>query len=221
MKSIPWMIPALLVLAGCASEGSYQTYVKAQQQANDDTRAAQKPLLKIQAIDGQAITGLASIEVNMPTGPAPVIQQEQQWAGWNTLNGAIGVAGSVGGIVAGGRAAANLATAVGNVANAPVQALAPVIQAPALIVPQANQTINGQVVIGSGSITTSANPTTVASGGSVIGSGKTNTLSGTGSTGAGGYTTNANPNTVTSTTTTTDNHSNQNNPVSTTTTPAK
>jgi hypothetical protein len=95
-----------LSLAGCASSDGYQRYLQAQSAAIK----AQKPMLRITAEKGQAITGLASIEVY---GPGMSIQQEKdnEWA--RVVTSGLQVVGIVGGIVAAGNASANLVDSVG------------------------------------------------------------------------------------------------------------
>ncbi len=95
-----------LSLTGCASSDGYQRYLSAQSAAIK----AQKPMLRITAEKGQAITGLASIEVY---GPGMSIQQEKdsEWAA--VVSSGINVLGVVGGIVAAGNASENLVQAVG------------------------------------------------------------------------------------------------------------
>ena len=99
-------IAIALSLAGCATSDGYQRYLQAQSAAIK----AQKPMLRITAEKGQAITGLASIEVY---GPGMSIQQERpsEWAAVATS--ALQVVGVVGGIVAAGQASANLVDSVG------------------------------------------------------------------------------------------------------------
>jgi hypothetical protein len=93
-------------LTGCASSDGYQRYLQAQSAAIK----AQKPMLRITAEKGQAITGLASIEVY---GPGMSIQQERpnEWAA--VVSSGINVLGVVGGIVAAGQASQDLVNAVG------------------------------------------------------------------------------------------------------------
>jgi hypothetical protein len=184
-------IPILVALAGCASSGDYQSYLAAQQQAN--AAYTQKPILLMEGYDGQPITGLKRIEVNLP-GQAPVIQQakDNEWA--RVVSQGLGVFGTIGGIWAGGEAAKGLAGAVGSAANHGYE----FVQSP-----QPNLTIGGSGVIGSGSYNYNA-----VSGSGVIGSG---TLNSVGATGAAGGTYTA-PSTSTTGSYNPDN-SNQGNPV--------
>ena len=124
MKTIIVLLVAVSI-AGCAG-GDYGQYVKAQSEANRLAVETQKPLVRITAQPGQAITGLAGLEVYMPTS-APMIQQARpnEWAG--VLGHGIGVAGSVLGIKYAGEAATSLADSVGRSSNAGYQ----YIQAPA------------------------------------------------------------------------------------------
>lgn len=103
---------ALLVLiafavTGCATNESYSKYLSAQSAAIK----AQKPLLRITAQKGQAITGLESIEVY---GPSASLQQERpsEWAA--VAQSGLQVLGVVGGIVAAGQASQDLVNAVGH-----------------------------------------------------------------------------------------------------------
>lgn len=111
MKMIAVIIVAI-ILAGCASDKEYQTYIAAQTEANRQAAADQKPLIRIEAQEGQTITGLKSVEVYTPTA-APVIQQARpsEWVG--VMQTGIGVAGTVLGIRAAGHAAVGLADSVG------------------------------------------------------------------------------------------------------------
>lgn len=98
-------------LVGCAGS-DYGQYVKAQSEANRLAVETQKPLVRLTAQPGQAITGLAGLEVYMPTS-APVIQQARpnEWVG--LLGQGLGIAGTVIGIREAGKAAVGLADSVG------------------------------------------------------------------------------------------------------------
>lgn len=100
------------LMAGCASTESYGRYLAAQAQATQAAIKAQKPLLKITAQSGQAITGLSSIEV-YGQAALPTFQQERpnEWAA--VAQSGLQMLGVVGGVIAGGRAAEDLANAVG------------------------------------------------------------------------------------------------------------
>ena len=113
---------------GCASDAAYLSYLEAQRNAQSTAYANQKPLVRITAQEGQAITGLAGIEINLPT-EAPRVEQQRpsEWAG--VMSQALGVAGVVGGIYASGKAAKDLAGAVG-MANT---SIASQIQAPGAV----------------------------------------------------------------------------------------
>jgi len=93
-------------VTGCASSEGYARYLQAQSAAIK----AQKPMLRIVAQEGVAITGLASIEV---FGPGMSIQQEREneWA--RVATSGLNVLGVVGGIVAAGKASEDLVKAVG------------------------------------------------------------------------------------------------------------
>ena len=98
-------------LTGCATE-DYGRYVAAQSDANRAAIDAQKPLIRITAQPGQAITGLASLEVYTPTA-APVIQQSRpnEWIG--VIGQALGILGTVGSLKVSGDAAVGLVDSVG------------------------------------------------------------------------------------------------------------
>jgi hypothetical protein len=118
-------IIACLLLTGCASDASYIAYLEAQRAATASAYAQQKPLIRIMAHEGREITGLAGIEVNLPVESPRVEQQRpSEWAG--VVQTGLGVFGAVGGIFASGKAAKDLAVAVGT-HNA---AIAGQIQAP-------------------------------------------------------------------------------------------
>lgn len=104
------------LMAGCASTESYGRYLAAQAQATQAAIKAQKPLLKITAQSGQAITGLASIEV-YGQAALPTFQQERpnEWAA--VAQSGLQMLGVVGGVIAGGNAAEDLTNAVGKAAN--------------------------------------------------------------------------------------------------------
>lgn len=116
MKTILVILTAL-VLAGCASSGEYRDYLTASHKGHELALTQQKPLVRIEAMPGQSITGLKSVEVYTPV-QAPAVQQARpsEWAG--VLNNAVGVAGTVLGIHYAGRAAIGLADSVGASANA-------------------------------------------------------------------------------------------------------
>jgi hypothetical protein len=128
----------LALVSGCAST-DYEAYLNAQQAATRDAQAAQKPLVRIVARPGEAITGLSSIEVYTPV-QAPVIQQARpnEWAG--VIGTGIQVLGVVAGIKYSGEAASNLAREVGGAANHGYQ----FVQSP-----QPNQSV-GTGILGSG-----------------------------------------------------------------------
>ena len=153
------------VLGACASGGDYKQYVDAQMEAIRQHQAQAKPLVSIKAQAGQTISGLESIEINVP-GQAPLIQQARgnEWA--PVIGQAIGALGIVGGIVAGGHAAVGIANAVGNAARVPQ----------ANVITTTSTALGGSGVIGNGSYSTSisnqATTTTQSVGGAgVIGSG--------------------------------------------------
>ena len=110
-------IMLVLLLTGCASDKDYTAYLTAQQAANTQAAADQKPLVRITAQPGQNITGLQSLEVYTPTA-APVIQQARpnEWVG--VVQTAVGVIGTVGHIRAAGQAAVGIADSVGRAGTA-------------------------------------------------------------------------------------------------------
>ena len=111
MKTILVLLVALFI-AGCASSGDYTKYVAAQQEANRQAVDAQKPLVRLTAQPGQAITGLASLEVYTPTA-APVIQQARpnEWVG--IMGQGLSILGTVASLKVSGDAAIGLADSVG------------------------------------------------------------------------------------------------------------
>lgn len=199
MKRITIAILAL-VLAACAHDQQYRDYLAAQQAANAAYRPA--PLFVLEAHEGQPITGIKRIEVNVP-GQPPIVQQARpsEWA--QVWQSGLGTFGMLGGIYLGGRAAIGLSNSIGNAATAGY----PYVQAPGAIT-TTTQSIGGAGVIGAGSYATTANPSNVTS----------NTLSGSGAMGAGAsytapVTTTTDSHPVTTTTTDTHAVTNSNNPV--------
>lgn len=102
------VMSSLLLFTGCATSCDYKQYVAAQQEANRLAADTQKPLVRLTAQPGQAITGLASLEVYTPAS-TPVIQQARpnEWAG------GLGILGTVASLKVSGDAASNLANSVG------------------------------------------------------------------------------------------------------------
>ena len=115
------------LMTGCATTTD-PAFLQAQLDAQKLAVAEQKPLVRFTAQPGQAITGLASFEVYMPT-QATQIQQSRpnEWAG--VVSQSIGVLGTLGGIYYAGKAAVGLASTVGS-SNA---AIAGQIQAPGAV----------------------------------------------------------------------------------------
>lgn len=105
-----------LFLVACSTSGDYQQYLAAQQAATSAALAAHKPLVLIEAHEGQPITGLKRIEVNTPM-EAPVVQQSRpnEWAA--VADRAIGVLGTGLGLKLGGDAAIGLAREVGRASS--------------------------------------------------------------------------------------------------------
>ena len=110
------LILTVLSITGCAST-DYKEYVQAQAEANRLATDTAKPLVRLTAQPGQAITGLASLEVYAPT-QAPVIQQARanEWAG--VLGQGLSIAGTVLGIKVAGDAAIGLSDSVGKYSTA-------------------------------------------------------------------------------------------------------
>jgi uncharacterized lipoprotein YmbA len=139
-----------LLLSACAST-DYESYLTAQQAVIASTQAAQRPLFELEAEPGQPITGLKAVRVFMPA-QAPVLQQSRpsEWA--SVLGNGLQILGVVAGIKYQGEAAANLANAVGSAANHGYQ----FVQSP-----QANQSIGGNGIFGSGAMSDSTHVPTV------------------------------------------------------------
>ncbi len=140
------MVAAVALLAGCAGGGDYTRYLEAQERISAQQQA--RPLLVMEAHEGQQITGLKRLEVNAPPGvgqgaaslaPPP----RSEWAA--VLSQGLGVVGTVGGVLAGGRAAEGLARAVGSASTAGYSH----IQAPAANVSTTTtQTLSGTGALG-------------------------------------------------------------------------
>lgn len=147
---------AALALTACASDKDYQTYIAAQQHANTQAAADQKPLVRLTAQPGQNITGLASLEVFTPQA-APVIQQARpnEWVG--VINTGLAVTGTVLGIHAGGIAAGRLADSVGRAGTAGYQH----VQAPGAVTNTTNTMTGSTGTLGSGSYDATHTPTVV------------------------------------------------------------
>lgn len=112
----PIIAVVVLALAGCSTSGDYRDYLTAQHAANEIAAKEQKPLFRLTAQDGQPITGLASIEVYMPTAPVQ-IQQSRPNEFVALGQSALGVVSTGLGLKLGGDAAIGLAGAVGKAAN--------------------------------------------------------------------------------------------------------
>ena len=80
MKALVLLLPA--VLAGCATSEDYRAYLAAQEGANLRAYAERKPLVEIEAVPGQQITGLKAMRVYLPEQPQKVEQMRpSEWAG--------------------------------------------------------------------------------------------------------------------------------------------
>jgi hypothetical protein len=156
MKTIALIVFLPLFLTGCfaTTGGSYDQYVKAQTATTELAIKEQKPLVNLTAQTGQAITGLASLEVYMPVN-TPQIQQQRpnEWA--SVAEKGLGVVGTVMGIKAAGDAAVGIAGAVGSAATKGYEH----VQAPTTTT---TYTSGNNSVVGGGQYT--ANPTHYTSG---------------------------------------------------------
>ena len=101
----------VVLLSACAATPDYTNYIKAQTEANRQAQESQKPLVRLVAQPGMAITGLQSVEVYAPT-QAPVIQQAKanEWAA--VAQTGLGIIGTLGGIKLGGEAMVDMASQV-------------------------------------------------------------------------------------------------------------
>lgn len=137
MKTAILSLCALLALSGCGGK-AYQKYLEAQLNLTTAALKNHKPLVKITAEEGQAITGLASIEVYAPQA-MPQVQQQRpnEWA--STIERVAVGALTLGGTKIAADAAIGLTREVGRAANhgyeyvnpTPVIAPDPVIVPPA------------------------------------------------------------------------------------------
>lgn len=111
LKRFSFILASLVVLAGCSTSGDYKEYITAQAEANQRAMDGQKPLVKLVAQPGMAITGLHSLEVYTPI-QAPVVQQARpsEWAG--VVQSGFSVLGMLGGIKLGGDALIGLSSQV-------------------------------------------------------------------------------------------------------------
>ena len=154
---------AVVLLAGCAGGGDYTRYLEAQERIAAQQQA--RPLIVLEAHEGQQITGLKRLEVNAPPGVGQGVASlapppRSEWAA--VLTQGLGVLGTVGGVLAGGRAAEGLARAVGSASTAGYSH----IQAPAANVSTTTtQTLSGTGALGGNythtpTVTTSTTNTT-------------------------------------------------------------
>lgn len=95
----------------CATGPEYNQYLQAQAEANRQSIEHQKPLVRLVAQPGAAITGLQSLEVYTPS-QAPVIQQARpsEWAA--VAQTGLSTIATLGGIKLGGDAVIGLASQV-------------------------------------------------------------------------------------------------------------
>lgn len=168
MKSL-LLLPVFLV--GCANT-DYTKYLDAQAEFARANPA--RPLLVIEAHEGQQITGLKRLEINTPQvgqGAANIqAPQPNQWLG--IVGQALGIVGTVGGVVAGGKAAQGLARAVGDAATVGYSHVqAPTVVVPPTVTPQANvtNTLSGSGVMGGGVYSAPVTTTTLSGTGAIGG----------------------------------------------------
>ena len=104
-------IISVLLLTACATGPEYNQYLQAQSEANKQAVEHQKPLVRLVAQPGMAITGLQSLEVYTPS-QAPVIQQARpsEWAA--VAQTGLSTIATLGGIKLGGDAVIGLASQV-------------------------------------------------------------------------------------------------------------
>ena len=104
-------IISVLLLTACATGPEYNQYLQAQSEANKQAVEHQKPLVRLVAQPGMAITGLHSLEVYTPS-QAPVIQQARpsEWAA--VAQTGLSTLATLGGIKLGGDAVIGLASQV-------------------------------------------------------------------------------------------------------------
>jgi hypothetical protein len=198
-KTVVSIVTLSIGVSGCSvtpkkADPNYALFVDAQKSAA--ASYVQNPLLRMKALPGQTIT-LSGVEEFVVFSPEVGNRQ-----GNNTIQqyvtprndfvelgkAALGVIGTVGGIVAVGNATKGLASAVGASANHGYQYVQ---------VPQPNMTIGGNGTIGSGSYTASTIGNDGAIGGTslkmdggasgVLGGGTYSSLAGPGVVGDGAY----------------------------------
>lgn len=196
------VLAAMLLLTGCAStaiDPNYAMFVSAQKEI--ELNRKDQPLVRIKAQKGASIKfeGVEEFVVYAPTDASATKSSINQYVTprndvAEVAKAALGIVGTVGSIVAVGKATSNLASEVGKASNAGYK----YIQSP-----QPNMTIGGDGTIGSGAFTKMDTST------GTLGSGTygTNALSGTGAIG-GAYS----PSTPSTTTTTTTDNSIVNQP---------
>ena len=166
MKALVLLLP--VILAGCATSEDYRAYLAAQEGANLRAYAERKPLVEIEAVPGQQITGLKAMRVYLPEQPQKIEQaRPSEWAG--IAGQALSIVGMWGGIYYSGKNAVDIANAVGGAATKGYQ----FVQPPT--VPQANVTTTS-TSISTNSTRTETDTNTVLSGRGVIGNGTYSTL---------------------------------------------
>lgn len=107
----PALVLLALLLAGCATSERREAD---QIEAIRLHYANQRPLVRIEALPGQTITGLASIEINAPSA-APILPPEQPHPVWQTINSLLPFIATIGVANAVGRASIGVANSVGAV----------------------------------------------------------------------------------------------------------
>jgi hypothetical protein len=149
------MLFSLIFLAGCSTAGDYKEYLAAQSAANDQAAKNQKPLLEIEAMEGQSITGLKAVRVFTPT-QAPQIQQMRESDFVAALRTVAPIVGTTLGIKYAAQGAVNLAATVGQ-SNA---LIAGKIQAPAANITTTTNTTDSHNAVATTTNTATTNTTT-------------------------------------------------------------
>ena len=167
MKALVLLLP--VILTGCATSEDYRAYLAAQEGANLRAYAERKPLVEIEAVPGQQITGLKAMRVYLPEQPQKIEQaRPSEWAG--IAGQALSIVGMWGGIYYSGKNAVDIANAVGSAATRGYGFVQP---------PQANvttTTIDNTSTRSFSTSSTSADTSTVLSGRGVIGNGIYSTI---------------------------------------------
>ena len=120
-------------LVGCATSEDYNAYLRSQHELNVAHVASQKPLVEIEAVEGQQITGLKALRIYTPS-QAPMVQQKapNEWV--SVVSQGLGILGMVAGISVSNKGMVDLTNAVGNATSMGYRNM----QSP--VIPQANVT---------------------------------------------------------------------------------